>query len=251
MGKKIAIGVGAVVVLIAAGLFFLTSNLDGIVKNLVEKYGSEATGTEVALGSVDLDLTGGSVTIGELSVGNPAGFKTTHAFKMKNISVTLDAEKSTRDLIVIKEILIDNPQVIYEQVGKSSNIDKIKKNASGDGQASDEAEGAYSGPKIIIETLTFTGGTVEVSAEGVLKEDLATDLPAFTLRDLGKAQGGATPNEIAVEITKKLSSVAMDAAAKKGVQGVLDKVMDGAGDTFKDVKEGIGGLFGGKKDEEK
>ncbi|TNE36601.1 MAG: hypothetical protein EP347_10695, partial [Alphaproteobacteria bacterium] len=86
MGKKIAIGVGVFVVLIAAGVFFLTSNLDGLVKNLVEKYGSEATGTKVALGSVAIDLTGGAVTLGELSVANPAGFESSHAFKMKNIS---------------------------------------------------------------------------------------------------------------------------------------------------------------------
>lgn len=248
MGKKIAIGistiVGLLLVLVVGSFIYFASNLDGIVKTMVETYGSEATGTKVSLGSVELDLSGGMVSFAELSVANPDGFKTQHAIRLAGVRLAVDPATLNKDLIVIKEIVIDEPVVTYEQAGAGSNLDQIKENVGrGDTESSE-----YTGPKIIIEKLTFTGGKVHVSADGVLNEDLSTELPAFTLYDIGKAQGGATPDEIAAEVTKGLTSEALGAVTDKGVETVLEKVLDGAGETVKDLKDGIGGLF--KKDED-
>ena len=230
--KKFAIGLGIVLVIIVAGLFYVSSNLDSVVKRVVESEGSEATGTKVSLGGVELDLVGGKVAFTDITVANPEGFKSDYAFSLASVSVRVDTDTLTKDVIVIKEIVIDKPVVSYELVDGSSNLDQIKKNVGG-GAASDEEEADYSGPKFIIEKVRFTGGTVNVSSEGVVEKDMSTELSAFTLRDIGKAKGGATPTEVATELTKALTGSALDAVAKEGVKGLLDK----AGDKLK-------GLFG-------
>ncbi len=231
--KKFAIGLGIVLVIIVAGLFYVSSNLDSIVKRVVESEGSDATGTNVSLGGVELDLVGGKVVFSDLTVANPEGFKSDFAFSLASVSITVDTETLAKDVIVIKEIVIDKPVVSYELVDGSSNLDQIKKNVGGGAPASDEEAADYSGPKFIIEKVRFTGGTVNVSSEGVVEKDMSTELAAFTLSDIGKAKGGATPGEIATELTKALTGSALDAVAKEGVKGLLDK----AGDKLK-------GLFG-------
>ena len=60
MAKKILIGVLVIVILIAGGIFYVASNLDGIVKDVVEEQGSKATGTQVTLGNVNVKLSAGS-----------------------------------------------------------------------------------------------------------------------------------------------------------------------------------------------
>jgi uncharacterized protein involved in outer membrane biogenesis len=244
MGKKIGIVVGVLVILVAAGIYFVSSNLDRIVKQVIETQGSEATGTRVALGGVDLDLLAGEAALANLSVANPKGFKSDTAFSLAKITVALDTQSISKDVIVIKEIVIDQPVVTYELGEGGSNLDQIKANVSKGGSASSEEAGEYSGPKFIIETLRFTGGTVNVSADGVLNEDMASDLAGFTLRDIGKAAGGATPDEIAMEVTKALTQASLKAVTDKGVKNLLDKALDGAGDVGSKIK----GLFDKKED---
>ena len=73
--KKIALGALLVLLLIIGGsVYFLLSNLDGLVKTAIETYGSEATKTAVSVSSVKIVLQDGSGSIQGLTVGNPKGF---------------------------------------------------------------------------------------------------------------------------------------------------------------------------------
>lgn len=59
MLKKILIGVVALVIVAGVGLYFLYSNLGGILKAAIEKYGAEATQASVSVDSVTLSPTDG------------------------------------------------------------------------------------------------------------------------------------------------------------------------------------------------
>ena len=71
-----------VVIAIGASVFYVINNLDSLVKNAVEKYGSEATQTAVRVESVKITLKEGSSVIKGLSVANPAGFEAKYAFSL-------------------------------------------------------------------------------------------------------------------------------------------------------------------------
>ena len=112
--KKILIGVVVVVLLAVGGVVYFASNLDSIIKAAVEKFGSEATKTQVTLSSVDLTIKTGAASLNGFRMTNPAGFKTDQAMSFGTVSVKIDTGSLTSDVIVIKEVVIAAPDITYE-----------------------------------------------------------------------------------------------------------------------------------------
>ena len=222
--KKIILSLVVLIVIVVAGAYFLLGNLDNIVKAAIEKYGTEVTQTRVKVGGVKIGLTDGKGSISNLKISNPQGFNTDYLFHMDTISVGLDTGKLSTDLIVVKQILLDGPSIIYELSKNGSNVDVIKKNVeklSSNGSDS----GSSSGPKVIIENLIIKNGDVQVSSSMVKGKTLSTKLPTIHMRDIGKHKGGATPTEIAQEIIKVLTKHIGAAAGKLDLRTLMDQEM--------------------------
>ena len=85
MNRSMKIGLGAVaalIVVIGGASIFLLSNLDGLIKEAVEKVGTEATQAKVTLNEVSISIKSGSGELRGLNVANPKGFKTPSAFEL-------------------------------------------------------------------------------------------------------------------------------------------------------------------------
>jgi hypothetical protein len=267
--KKIGIGLAVVIVLIAGGVFYVWSNLGSIIKNVVETAGTEVTGVQVSLEAVDVDkLTDGAAGLRGLTVANPKGFKTDYAFKLGEVSVKVDATTVANDVIVIKEVVIAKPQVIYEFGTGGSNIATIQKNVerkvgggagSSDGKSPAKSDG--SGKKVIIENVYIRGGAIDVSADFLGGKKVGTPLPNIHLKDIGKEGGkstGASPAEVAEKIIAAISKGATGAVGKinlgsikdalGGITGTLTKgtsgITKGASDISKEAEKGLKNLFG-------
>lgn len=241
MFKKIAIGVGALLVVVAVGLYFLLSNLDGLIKTALEKYGSEATQSQVTVGGVGLSLTDGRGSISALTVGNPKGFVTPSAFSFGEVRVAIDPATVTKDTVVVREVVIDAPQVTYEVGPAGTNLQTIQKNVAayaakkGGGSGGQPAQASSGGQekKLIIENLYVRNGRVGVSHAALQGQALNADLPAIHLRDIGKSRGGATPAEIADQVIGAIGQSASRVAAAD-----LNK-------TLESLKGSLGGALGG------
>lgn len=120
MKRGILFGGGIVILLIAGGAYYLFSNLEDIIQANVEKYGSEITQAEVTLDKVELDLTSGKGTLRGFKVGNPQGFQTPSAFQLGAVSIQIDIGTITDDPVIIKEIVIDKPDVTYESAATAT-----------------------------------------------------------------------------------------------------------------------------------
>ena len=239
MNRGMRIGLGAIaalVVVIGGVSVFLLSNLDSLIKEAVEKVGTDATQAKVSLNEVSISIKSGSGYMRGLKVANPKGFKTPSAFELGGISITLDTGSIGQDPIVIKEIAITKPQVTYELGSGGSNVDAIQKNvdayskqfASGGG-AKKEGES----PKIVIENLYIRGGEISVSAAFLQGKALTTPLADVHLKDIGKEKKGASP----AEITKKIiDSITKGAGSAVGALN-LDKMMESAGEAAKAIQE--------------
>ena len=59
--------------------------METIVKKVVNKYGSEITGTEVNLQGFKLSLTKGEGEISEITVANPKNYSATYIFTFCDI----------------------------------------------------------------------------------------------------------------------------------------------------------------------
>lgn len=270
MKKGLMIGGGVVVILIAAGAYFLFSNLGSIIKAAVESFGTEITQAKVELNSVDLSPTDGAGAMRGLTIGNPAGFKTDSAFKLGEISLKVDTSTLTSDVIVIHEIRIIRPEVTYELGDGGSNVDAIQRNVDSylkaqgiDPNAKGESKSSGEGPKLIIENLYIQDGKVRVSAGFLKGKTLDSPLPNLHLKDIGKEEKGASPGEVAKKIMDSMTSgittaikplnldATMKAASdllksgtgglKTGAESVTDSVSEGAAGATKALK----GLLGG------
>ena len=230
MKKTLVIGGGAagvIIVAVIAVVFFLISNIDGIVKAAVEKVGSDVTQTEVVLADVEISLSDGKGTLRGFRVTNPAGFRTDDAFKFDEISVTLDIASLSGDPVIIREIVIDGPEITYEFGKGGSNIDRLKGNVesyqpakAGSAGSSEESEG----PKIIIENLYLRNGKVSIAATGLIDDKMTTGLPDIHLKNIGKKSGGATPAEIAKQTMDAVLKNVGSAVSKIDISALTDKL---------------------------
>ncbi len=275
MLKKILIAVAALVVVAGAGLYFLYSNLDSILKAAIEKYGTEATQAQVAVNAVSLSPTSGEGAITGLTVANPAGFSTLRAFELGNITLKVDTSSLTKNPIVIRQVLIQAPKVTYERGNSGGNLEKLQQNvsayagqgagsSSGPGSTSSSSGSSSSSPasaekkdekKFIIEDLQMIDGQVTATASLLQGRQLSAKLPTIRLRDIGKDKGGATPAEISQRVIGTLASESSKVAiaelqkalpqlnlggAAGGVQERLQNVAPGAGERLRGVLGGSG-----------
>jgi len=246
MIKKILIGVVVLLVVVAGGVYYLYSNLGGLIKTAMETYGSEATQTQVKVSNVKLSLTSGEGDISGIVIANPKGYSAANAFALGLVSLKVDVASVTKNPVVIKEIVIDKPQLAYEMSADgSSNLQTIQKNVNayaakmggGGAPAQKPAAGAKEPErKLIIENLYVRNGQVAASHAALKGQQISTPLPTIHLTNIGKAKGGATPAEVANEVIGAISQQ----AAKAGT-AELTKSLDS-------LKGAVGGALGGALD---
>ncbi|MEH6526013.1 MAG: hypothetical protein V7723_08050 [Sneathiella sp.] len=249
MGKIIGGVVAVVVILIAvvAGIFYF--NLDKIIIAAVEKYGSEVTQTDVVLDEVDLDLTSGKGALKGFSVANPSGFDEQHAVQFNTVAVNVDIPNTNDKLIHITEIRIEQPAITYEVNETTNNLDAIKKNVDtfmkengmGGGEQKEEAS-SEEGPKLIIDNIYINGGKVTVKSPILLNQKVEGNLPDIHMKDIGKSEGGASPDEVAAQLINEISSQAMAVVTNLGIGKTMGTLLDNAGDLANKV--GVGAAAG-------
>lgn len=121
---KIILGLVAILVFVLI-IFCIFHNV--IVSSIVSKGGSYLVGTPVSLGKFDISLSG-KVEIADFSVANPAGYQSSHAFKLKRVFVDVDLPTLLANQIVVNKVEIDGVAVDFESKLTSNNLNEIKAN---------------------------------------------------------------------------------------------------------------------------
>lgn len=239
-GGALALVLGAYVVL----MFFLGH----IVTAGVNRFGPSLTQTKVVLEGATLSPLTGAGTLHGLAVGNPKGWSDSDAFKLGKIHVDLAPLSIFSDRIVIEEIVIDGPEFLYETKLVSSNIKDLLKNIeqfTGSSEAADAEPKTKDGKPIKIEVKKFrlTNGVARL---GVGPTAIPVPLPPLSLDNLGTAEGGLTPDQLAGAVMKNVlgSIVAGTAEALSKVAGTagattIEKTKEAA----QKAGEGLKNLF--------
>lgn len=268
MKKGLLIGGGVFIaaIVIVVGLVF--AGLDSIIKGAIESYGPDMTQSDVSVDEVDLS-TSGEGSIKGMSVDNPEGFESEKAFSLSSIDVAIDTDTLTDDVVTIKKIIINQPEITYEiQKGGRTNLNAIMDNvnayieqltgpSSGEGGASDDQESAEGeGQKFIVEHLRVEGGKVAVVASGLGLGEVSANLPTIDMKDIGKKKGGASAGEIVEALMAKIDSGALGAVQglnigdlngllqqgldSLNIQGEKGTLIEGAEDMFEGFKSRFG-----------
>ena len=275
--KKFLLILLTIIILLAGGICGLYLNLESIVKASVAKYGSQLTGTEVALDGFRLSLRKGEAELKGLRIANPEGYQTPQILSLGSVYVRLDMRSLLKPVIVVEEIRIANPEIAYELKSVAHNnvsdlLAAVNKNAAAAAKpAADQTDATRAGTakpavssggsaksatssggkKVIINALNITGGKVSLGATfGGKGAAASVPLPAVTLKDLGREKGsqGKGIIETASLILKKILDTAYDTAVRQGLNSLKDIAGESA-DTLKgtaeNLKNSAKGLLGG------
>jgi hypothetical protein len=223
---------GLLLAVLAGGGWWLYVQLDAIIKRAITHYGSQMTQARVSVDAVQLRSTDGIGIVRGLEVGNPTGFRSAHAIKVGVIEVAVDVRTLADPVVVIRRIVIDAPDIVYEQGESLTNFDAIQQNIARSlaGGSSEGGASQKTARKLIVDELIIRRARAKVSAAALMGQTVSTTLPDITLRRLGRAEGGLTPAQLGQIVARTLSQRLVASL-------VIDKTVKSLGDRVK-------GLFG-------
>lgn len=250
MAKKLSvIGVG-ILVLIVAGVVALYLSMNRVIRSAVVTYGPQATKSEIRLGGVHVSPFSGKVTLSNLVVGNPQGFKTPSAFELGAMRVSLDPMSLLSDKIAIHEIVITAPEITYELGPGGSNIVGLQKNvgqftgagAATAGTKSPQTQGG--GKRVTIDRLRVENAKVRVSAAVLKGESVTVPLPNLDLKDIGKEKGGegASLASVVEMVLKEVNRNAAKAVANIDLKELAEKAQKEAEKAKREAEGAVGGV---------
>jgi hypothetical protein len=234
---------------VVVGVLVLVGKINPIVKGGVEKAGPTILKAPVTLDAVNISFFSGSGELKGLTIGNPEGFKTAHAFSMDRLKIDLDVKSVTSDKIHIKNIIINSPSIIFEGSFGKSNLSQLQANAAefsgaGDDGAEKESSSGDS-KKMIVDHIMIDNGSISVSMGILQGQKLTVPLPKIELNDIGKEKD-ANISDVMGEIL-----AAVNKAALPAVQSGIGDLGIGVGKTGEAVQkkteqglDKIKGLFG-------
>lgn len=281
--KKIVIGAGVIVLLLAGTVVVGILSIDSLAKTGIEKGGTLALGVNTKVDSVSIGLLSGQFGLSGLTVANPGGFKTAEFMSLGNASVAVSTASLSKPVVELPTLSLSTIRVSLERTGGKSNyqviLDNLEKLKSGSPSTSSGSE-----KKFVIKDLTITDVKVHLDLLGIGGELTALDVPIdrISLKNVGsdgsgvdageltgvvvravlaaavEKGGGLIPSDVAGELTSQLAKLGN--LGDIGVQAAgqvtktiteLGKVVDGIGKeaekTADELKKGIEGLFPGKK----
>jgi len=210
-------------VLLGAGIYYgLGPVLNSGVLIGVNNLGPKITQTHVSLADARLSPFTGRGTLTGLVVGNPTGWNADHAFTLGKIDLKVNLRSLRSDIIEIEEIVIEQPEFVYETRLVSSNLGDLLKaieaftGPSAPNSADTTNESPAKPVKLIVRHFRLVGAKATL---GVGPAALPVPLPLIELRDLGVAKGGATPAELSSEVLGQVLGNIAKAAANPANAG--------------------------------
>jgi len=232
-------------VVLLVAYFALTYFMGSIVKSTVNRVGPKLAQTKVELVSAKISPLAGSGTLSGFTVGNPAGWSDGNALSLGTMHLDLKPTSVFSDVIVINELVIDQPEFNYETRLISSNIGDLLANIEKYLGAGEKEIGKDTGPskKFIVKKLRLTNGKATV---GVGVAALPVPLPEIRLDDVGVAEGGITGGRLAAvvmgDVLKSIVGVATEARGLTGADS-LHKMKEAG----KYIEDSVKSLFKEKK----
>lgn len=245
--KKILLFGFLFLLLLAAGAFFVFKNsLGPIAKAGVNKYGPGITQTKVELQDAKISPLSGEGTLTGLTVGNPQGWSAADLMRIGKVHISMEPKSVLQDHIVINELTIEQPEFVYETRLVASNVGDLLKNIEKSiGGTSNEPKSKDGKPiKMVVKKLVLKQGRVTVGLGGTA---LPVALPEINMTDIGVAEGGVTPAQLAFAVMRNVTSnvvaAATGAITKGGAGGDAAATLQSA----KEIGSAIKGIFGGEK----
>ena len=243
--KKLIVLIG-ILVLIAGGAFVFLSGdaINALIKKQIEQIGSEVTEQSVTVNTVDMKLLKGAGTIKGLVLANPEKYSAPSAFSLNEVTLDINLQSLTTDIIVIDQIIIDKPEAVVEFTENGgANIkdilDAIKKNTAGDGTPASETETGKPEPIIRVNKFVLAGVALTVDLTKLGNKSHQATLADINLTNIG-GDSGMPASKLGAELVNKALSSIWKQAKKEQTEILKEQAKDKIKEK---AKEKIGGLL--------
>jgi hypothetical protein len=225
-------------IIVLVPVFFVND----IIKTAVKELGPEVLGVSVTLDDVDISILDGKGSILGITIGNPSGFSEEYSIKVEKVYFAADINSLFSETILINNISITKPDIIYEFNGSESNLSALamhsKKEAREEKLEDQQEKETSEKSELIIEHLIIKDGKIKSSIAGA---GATLDLPTIEMKDLGKEDGTDVEEVVAKVMATIVGTVSqLDLSSLKGIaEGAGEKALE----NFKDLGKGVKGLF--------
>jgi len=219
MKKLLAVVLLLAVIAGAGAWYFVTFHLDNMIRDEIVRVAERSLNTRVHVGSVRTDLRNGTLTIEDITVANPPGFRNPNAFTLRGIEAAVDYE--TREIL---RIVVESPEITIEERDDQINVATLLNAAETDSAPEPESDGGPP-PQLVIHHFRMNSSRAAFESAS-LEHYSDVGIDAVELRDVR-----GTPQEVgrqllrgvldevvtaaAVELLKAKASEKIDEAAKK------------------------------------
>ncbi|HET7569190.1 MAG TPA: hypothetical protein VFK96_01210 [Gammaproteobacteria bacterium] len=245
---KMIIGVVIAILIVLGIIFWLVwASRNTIIASAIENYGPKLTGTSVSVGKVDLSLGSGTVELHNLTIGNPQGYQSDYALKLKDIKIGLDISSLTSNTIVMNEGIVDGASVNAEFRNGKSNLQQIMDNLQQFiGPSKPNPQQPATQKKFIVKTARFTNGKAAVMLDKA-NVNRSINIPDISIHDIGVKTNGVDAAELARQLLQPIIQRVLDAArgqvkqkAEKALQNKEDELKQKAKKKLQDKLKQLG-----------
>jgi hypothetical protein len=216
------------VIVIVGAVYYVLNNLDALVKAAIEEFGSDAVKTSVQVEEVAIRLREGAATINGLTVANPDGFSLPQAFSLGEVTVDINLEKTSEELVAIDAINVAAPKIFYEiTADRKGSLNILKDNLGmGAGVSAGTSSGAESSKssagtpmKLAIARFEFKDASLHAKVVPLNDKTYDLKLPTLVLTDLN-----GTPEQIFRQVLDRLIDHAKKEIKKQGLDKELAEI---------------------------
>lgn len=222
----------AMIVIVLLVVVLAVNNINTLVKTAIEEVGSDTLNTAVTVDQVDIELLGGQLVLGGLSVANPEGFTAPTIFQMDRITVAVDLLSLLDNHVLVEQIIIDGAQINAEQKGTGSNVttllDSIEQSEEGSAEQMPVVESTSEPVLISVNQFRLANSTATLLTEQFGEQ--ALNLEELLLSNIGGAEG-VPASQLAQEVLrpvvkslqKSMERRLKDMVIEKAKQRLLEK----------------------------
>jgi hypothetical protein len=226
------------IMLVGAGLawYFVNVRMDSMIESRIERAATTSLGNHVEVGGVETDLRNGTLTVREISVANPPGYKNPYAMRFNGVEAAVDYDK-----LEIRRVVIDQPEFLIEELDGTTNFQQMLDALEAGESVVPPSDPAKPEPEIVIRHFRIDGARAGFESASL---DRYTDLKveAIELNDLK-----GTPTELANEIGRKILK---ELSSEAGVALLEAQARNKATELGGKVSESLGEMFGNDQDQE-
>ena len=183
----------AVTTTVAYALYDANKATSATLANITAKH----LRTDVSIAETPISFKSGATQIIGLRIQNPPGFSTSSAIHSPEISVEIDAARSTNHLIYAKKINIRQPQVLLEITEDQTNLTRLVQALA----ATIDTHADHQNVRLIVEEVFVEEGELSVVVDKLGETAIRVPLPDSLLKNIGIEDEGATPQLVLQSLT--------------------------------------------------